>query len=358
MANKQQTVLGKISERILSGEFVSGAFLPCEQVLTEEYGFSRVTIRAALQKLVEQKILKTIPYKGYQVINVPSQPLPDVLNIGALWCSNVLHGYAYNLYLAAKQVAEVNRYGLFVKSSDDDSRGQAALLSELLEFKTDGLLIVPTFDPAGNYMTLGNHALFTLLRKAGKPLVLLDRDFPETDLPCVLNDEYGGGNSVAEHLAAHGHRRIAVFVPDISYYIQKQRVGGLLDGCGKHGIKTFCFSLPKKDFLNLERTLFYKKYRQDLLDFAKANKVTAIFVNVMGIYEKFLKDFDGLGFDIVLYDTDIDVPTKSNVWRVERPIEKIAVQATALLLDEIRRRASGPAVQVRLKPAIKALPEK
>lgn len=282
MAKKQQIVFEKITKRIINGEFVNGSFLPCELDLAKEYGFSRVTIRASLQRMVGQKILKTIPYKGYQVINIPSQPLPNALNIGALWCSNHFCGYAYNLYRVAEQEAKENQYELFVRSTDDNSKEQAVLLSELLELNPDGLLIVPTFDPSKKYMSLGNHTLLTLLRKAGKPLVMLDRDFPETDLPCVLNDEYGGGQMVAEHFASLGHERVALFAPDVSNYIVKQRFGGFLDGCRAKNIKTAYFPLSENEYL---KSCHHKNSHINKRNFCDNETELQTFLDMGSLYE-------------------------------------------------------------------------
>ena len=183
MANKQKAFADSIIDKIRNGELVNSAFLPCERSLAAESGFSRVTVRAALQMLVKRKILQTIPNKGYQVVQIPTIPLPDTLNIGAVLCSGTYTEYSYVLYQAAEQKAQKSKYGVFVRFSEDDMKEQAFSISNLLEQKPDGLLVVPTYDGSSGRMTLGNHRMLTLLRRAGVPLVMVDRTFPENDLP-------------------------------------------------------------------------------------------------------------------------------------------------------------------------------
>lgn len=46
-----QQIYNDLKERIIDGEFLSGEKLPSENMLSEEYGVSRLSVRAALQKL-------------------------------------------------------------------------------------------------------------------------------------------------------------------------------------------------------------------------------------------------------------------------------------------------------------------
>jgi LacI family transcriptional regulator len=49
------------------------------------------------------------------------------------------------------------------------------------------------------------------LRASGLPIVLLGRTLPDSDLPAVLPDNFGGAQLAVSHLIEHGHQRI-VFV--------------------------------------------------------------------------------------------------------------------------------------------------
>lgn len=49
------------------------------------------------------------------------------------------------------------------------------------------------------------------MRKAGVPIVLLGRTLPDTGIPTVMPDNFGGARLAVSHLIEHGHQRI-VFV--------------------------------------------------------------------------------------------------------------------------------------------------
>lgn len=52
---------GDLLEQIQAGVYKKGDHIPPEQTLSRQYGVSRVTVRKALENLVEQGILKRTP---------------------------------------------------------------------------------------------------------------------------------------------------------------------------------------------------------------------------------------------------------------------------------------------------------
>lgn len=62
-----QQVREDIKDKILSGNFKQGSYLPCEQKLGEEYRVSRTTIRSAINELVQDGYLYIVRGKGTKV---------------------------------------------------------------------------------------------------------------------------------------------------------------------------------------------------------------------------------------------------------------------------------------------------
>ncbi|MFC7384164.1 GntR family transcriptional regulator [Sphaerisporangium rhizosphaerae] len=58
----------RLRERITSGAYPVGTYLPSETALSKEYGVARNTVRRALGVLVEENLLVTIRSKGYLVL--------------------------------------------------------------------------------------------------------------------------------------------------------------------------------------------------------------------------------------------------------------------------------------------------
>ena len=62
---------GDLLEQIQAGVYKKGDHIPPEQTLSRQYGVSRVTVRKALENLVEQGILKRTPGAGTFVGKLP-----------------------------------------------------------------------------------------------------------------------------------------------------------------------------------------------------------------------------------------------------------------------------------------------
>lgn len=89
---------------------------------------------------------------------------------------------------------------LMLGISHGDAEGEAALITSLLGRGTDGLLLINCRLTDDRLRTLG---------AADKPCVLMDRSLPGTMLPTVGVDLQAASRLALEHLADHGHRRIA-----------------------------------------------------------------------------------------------------------------------------------------------------
>jgi DNA-binding LacI/PurR family transcriptional regulator len=76
---------------------------------------------------------------------------------------------------------------------------ERAMLAALLEYRTDGLLVVSPGLGTGELVATA----------AGVPVVLISRVTRDPAVDCVDTDEVEGGRLVVEHLAALGHERIA-----------------------------------------------------------------------------------------------------------------------------------------------------
>ncbi len=69
-------VYEKIKKRIETGEFQFKSFLPSEKKLIEEYKVSRDTVRSALKMLFADKLVTSLPGKGWMVLNIINQIKP------------------------------------------------------------------------------------------------------------------------------------------------------------------------------------------------------------------------------------------------------------------------------------------
>ena len=90
-----------IRRRIVSGDLGLGERL-VETALAERYGLSRGTIRAALRRLVDEGLVRQVPYSGYRVVDFSDHDLWELYTLrGSL--------EALGARLAAEQITATGR---------------------------------------------------------------------------------------------------------------------------------------------------------------------------------------------------------------------------------------------------------
>src|SRR5919201_3090987 len=98
-----------------------------------------------------------------------------------------------------EDVAQEHRYTVVLCNSDEDLVKETACLRALQTRQIDGVLLAS----AGV-----DDEYVTRLVHAGYPIVLVDRDLPDLDLPAVVLDNEGAAYTAVRHLIERGHRRI------------------------------------------------------------------------------------------------------------------------------------------------------
>src|SRR5262249_10306030 len=113
-------------------------------------------------------------------------------------------------------------------SSDEDARREQQLVLALCDRRVDGLLVVPASH---------DHRYLLGELQAGTPVVFIDRPAGGIDVDCVLIDNVGGARTAAEHLLAHGHRRIAMVGDPETVYTATERLRGFREARAAHGLE-------------------------------------------------------------------------------------------------------------------------
>jgi LacI family transcriptional regulator len=127
---------------------------------------------------------------------------------------------------AVEEVAVGHGFLVFAGSSDEDPARERQLALALCARRVDGLLVVPGGTDQG------------YLRAevaAGTPVVFVDRPGQGLSADAVLVDNAGGVRTAVEHLAAHGHRRIAFLGDNPAIYTARERLRGFTRGLAASG---------------------------------------------------------------------------------------------------------------------------
>ncbi len=130
---------------------------------------------------------------------------------------------------AVENVARPRGYMLITGSCEEDPERERELILALLRRRVDALLLVP----AGT-----ERDQTWLARELGDetPVVFVDRPPYGIEADAVLVDNAGGARAAVEHLAAHGHRRIACVADAPTLYTAAERVAGYETALGAAGL--------------------------------------------------------------------------------------------------------------------------
>lgn len=114
--------------------------------------------------------------------------------------SDITNPHYAEFVAAIDSAAGADGRSLMLGISHGDPEEEAQLIRDLLDRGTDGLLLINCRLSDDRLRTVG---------AAEKPCVLVDRSLPGSMLPTVSADLQAGARQAIEHLADHGHERIA-----------------------------------------------------------------------------------------------------------------------------------------------------
>lgn len=120
-------------------------------------------------------------------------------------------------------------YTLLLGNTLDDLHRQQALIRTLLEFRVDGLLIVPANGSSAD--------IVEPLAALSTPHVILTRRIDGSGSPYVGSDDRTAGRIAAAHLQQHGCRRIAYFGGPENASTRAERQEGVMAECERSGVE-------------------------------------------------------------------------------------------------------------------------
>lgn len=207
-----------LRRRIGGSRLPPGSPLGSEVALAEESGLSRMTVRRAVQALIDENLLERKAGRGLFVAEAKPRPRRILYLAGnLLWMPAVRAAHAIQS-LAEERGVEVSVF---------DARGDITAfrreLASLPDSGFSGAIAMSQHDAECN-------RLFGALSLGGFPLVVIDQSFSEIPLPSVASDNRAGGRLAAEALIAAGHRNIA-FLGDLDADTTAARAQGVADAC-------------------------------------------------------------------------------------------------------------------------------
>ncbi|RXZ80107.1 GntR family transcriptional regulator [Paenibacillaceae bacterium] len=230
-------------DKISRGEWKAGDRLPSENALAEQFDISRITVKKALQTLVEEGEIYQIQGRG-TFITHPSQDNEGApLSVGAVQLQSKEEGkliaylmprlatsFTANLLVGAENEVTNADYGLLFFRTHNSQAEEKRLVEKAIQCGVKGIIVFPV--DGEKY----NEALIQLAL-AGFPLVLIDREMKGIAANSVCSDHSGGAQMATRHLIEQGHRTIGfVSSGDLGTTSIEQRLHGYEEALAEHGI--------------------------------------------------------------------------------------------------------------------------
>ncbi len=232
---KNDIVAKGITGWIAEGRYRSGAKLPSESALMEEFGVSRIVVRAAVGRLEEQGLLVRRQGSGTYVTGDCQSGSGDA-QIAALMPSQSGLAGAYNFILEGiERESAVSGRSLVFCNHRNSVEAALECVERIGKLGIKGLLYVPMELPG---YEAGNSRVLRAASGLGLRPVLVDklvRGGSPFSPSFVGGNGYDGVRAAVAHLAALGHRRIGALMNRPGFGTE-MRVNGFLDALEEQGI--------------------------------------------------------------------------------------------------------------------------
>ena len=194
---KHELVHQKIRHKILLGEYKLNSAIPPERELTDLFGVSRVTIRSALQKLVEEGILARNGRCGTVVKNIPLPEQQKKTNRN----KTILYIYFSSLAHQRNEQATKNSVTYSGVEAFANSHGYSLTVQTEDNYLKNG---IPAFADGVIMGGRDLHRHLQEVRSRGIPAVGLSLA-PGADADMVCWDDFGAGANAALRAKHLGH---------------------------------------------------------------------------------------------------------------------------------------------------------
>jgi DNA-binding LacI/PurR family transcriptional regulator len=353
---KHREISHRLRADIAVGRYGLDQRLPSESQLVKEFGVSRPTVARALLDLQAEGLVERRAGSGTYVRSAVTPAATRLLGllIPGLATTEIFHLICGEL----ASLARVNEYSLLWGDSsahpqpDTDASLEHAeeLCRQFVERKVTGVFFAP-FELLPEQDQANRH-LAELLRQAGIPVVLLDRDlrsFPNrSDFDLVGIDNVAGGFLLADHLLKLGCERICFVARPLSAPTVDARIAGAREALVRRSVEL------TPDWVCLGDPADFKFVRsitagQRADAFICANDYTAarLMRSLESLGIRVPREVRVVGFDDVKYATLLSVPLTT----IHQPCRDIAVIALRAMLHRIAE-PTLPARSLALTPTL------
>lgn len=202
-----------IVDHIQQGIWKPDSKIPSENELAEQFNVSRITIKKALDDLVEEGLIYRIQGKG-SFIAANSDGEPTIYNIPAsktnldqkliaVVTPHLSSELASDTYAGIETTLAKHGYKMIICQTHDSQKAEEQIIKEVRQLGVAGIIIYPVEGETYNEEVLR-------LTLKDFPVVLIDRYFRGIEVNSVSSDNHQGSYEAICHLIGLGHSRIGM----------------------------------------------------------------------------------------------------------------------------------------------------
>lgn len=229
---KYRLLINEIKSKILSGELKGGQKLGSENELTEQYGYSRQTIRQAFGVLENEGLIYRIRGSGTYVRDdkLPSRSRSYQVGVIATYMSDYIFPYIIN---GIEDELTPEGYHITLGVTKNKLEEESRILHSFLNMELDGIIVEGTKSAFPN----PNIELYEKIREKGIPVVFFNSFYPELQgIPYVVTDDKNAGKMATDYIIECGSKKLGgIFKSDDMQ--GHRRYSGFASSIVKHGLE-------------------------------------------------------------------------------------------------------------------------
>lgn len=205
-----------IHEQIVDNTLNAGDTLPSERAMKEHFGVSRATVRQAVNSLIQDGFLQSVPGTGTFVLEQARKSTSSGL-IGLITSSPNFNFFYPQLTAAFNERIRAAGYGLMMSLHSEHADMLDQITDELLAQSVAALAITP---PRYGDIT----PTLKRLQKLNIPVVFIGRSV-QNNVDIIATDNERIGYEATKHLINQGHEHI-VYLGLLDYSTGTERANG------------------------------------------------------------------------------------------------------------------------------------
>ena len=246
--------------------------LPSENQLAKKFDTSRLTVKNALEILVNMGLVKRYQGKGSfaNMEKIKGNTLQDYAV--CLVMPNVITRFIQEIIAGATDYFDKSCVNCLIYRTGNSQEREENLIGRLNQYNISGIIIYPASGEMFNKSLLK-------LSLDNFPIVSVDRSLFDLGISCVLTDHYRMMRSHTELLIKEGHRDIVFIHPESNAQSTQQRISGYQDALIEAKImpnQAYKIILPYEFFESYDKTLLSSLKEKFRVFFAQNPSVTAV----------------------------------------------------------------------------------